>query len=90
MGAVTQAVSVEPATYAAGLRIATFVGDVKAAVKSGSVVSEIIGIATAAIGDLVPLLSEIPTLKLEASDDLFAELNTLALTGVAIAKALVS
>lgn len=90
MAVVVESVSVEQVTLAAGKQLAKFVGDVKAALKAGSTVQEVLAITNAALTDLLPLIGEVPALKLEAGENLWAEVNTIALSGIAVAKALVS
>jgi hypothetical protein len=90
MSVISQPVNVEQATLTAGIALAKFIVDVKAALKAGTNIGEVIQVSAAAFNDLLPILAAVPTLKVEASEDLWAEVDTLALTGIAIAKALVS
>lgn len=90
MTVVQKSVDVEQATYAAGQALAKFVADVKAALKTGNSIAEVTGVASAALNDLLPVVASVPTLKLEATENLWAEADTLYLTGRDVVKALVS
>lgn len=90
MSIVQQSVSVEQATYQAGLLLAKFASDVKTALKSSSSAAEIIAIATAAVTDLSPILASIPAIKSEATESLDAEINTAFLVGKAVVQSIIS
>jgi len=88
---VTQeTVSVESVTREAGKHLAQFVTDFKTALKAGNPISEAITIASAALSDLAPVLTQIPSLVSEAMENMQAEAVTLLLTGADIVKAVKS
>jgi len=87
---IQQTIPVEQATYMAGVMVAKFVTDLKAALKLGVGHGEIIALVNAAVSDLTPVLTNVSSLVSDASDNQAAEVNTLALVGAAIVIALKS
>jgi hypothetical protein len=81
-------VNVETNTYSAGLALAKFASDVKAAVAKGGSIGEAIAIGTSALSNLVPQLTNISAIQAEVTADPANEVTTVLLIGQAIYNAL--
>lgn len=88
MPIVSIPVNVEQNTYNAGVQASQFLSDVKAAVKSGSTLEEILAVGTSGLKNLVPVLENLPAIEKEASEDLAAEVATAGAVGSLFVKAL--
>lgn len=86
----TESVSIEVTTRAAGKLVAKFVTDLKLALKAGNPVTEALQIANAALQDLVPVLTAVPSMEAEFKENPEAEATTIFLTGRDIVKAVLS
>jgi hypothetical protein len=83
-------VKVNDASYQVGMAFAKFVADAKVAIKSGKPLSEAVALASAVLQDVVPVLSEIPQVAVDAKADPMSEAETALQIGKAVYAAIVS
>lgn len=61
--------------------IAKMVADAKAALKAGTPLAQVSGVASAVFADLLPTLKDIPSIEGELKEDAEAQVNTVILFG---------
>ncbi len=74
-------VSVEDEVYNAGVALAQFVADVKAALVKGGTVNEAIAIGSSALNNLVPQLSNVAAIQADVLTDPADSITTALLVG---------
>jgi Asp/Glu/hydantoin racemase len=81
MGLIQVQVNVEQNTLQVGQAFIQFAAAVKAAIKAGNPLSEGIAIGTAALTNIVPILSQLNQVPVDATSDPVAEAMTSAVLG---------
>lgn len=90
MKIVQETVNVIENSRQVGNGFVKFASDFKAALKSGNTFVEAIQISQAALIDVVPILSQIPTVATDAVADPVDEITTAFLVGRDLVKAIMS